>query len=93
VEVLNKSKSTNPCHFWGIFGILSGGKGSPNGKYGKVIYSTFCILIKSEKFGLLKFSQKCTVWKIASLAKNSKSEKKMDEKGQCCHFHITAVFY
>jgi hypothetical protein len=33
------------------------------------------ILIKPDNFGLVKFFQKCTVWEIASLAKNSSLEK------------------
>jgi hypothetical protein len=67
-------------------------KGPQMEKLEKFIYSTFCILIKPNKFGLVKFFQKCTVWEIASLAKNSKSGKR-GEKGQSCHFHIVVVFY
>jgi hypothetical protein len=35
-----------------------------------IIYLTFCILIKTDNFGLVKFFQECIVWKIANLAKN-----------------------
>jgi hypothetical protein len=50
-------------------------KGPQMEKWKKFIYSTFCILIKPKNFGLVKFFQKCTVWEIASLAKNSSLEK------------------
>jgi hypothetical protein len=39
------------------------------------IYSNLCTLIKPNNFGLLKFFQKCTIWEIDCLAKNSKSGK------------------
>jgi len=43
----------------------------------KIIYSTFHILIKIDNFGLVNFFEKCSVWEIASVTKNSKSRKGM----------------
>jgi hypothetical protein len=42
----------------------------------KFIYSTVCILINLDNIGLVKFFQKCAIWEITCLAKNSKSGKK-----------------
>jgi hypothetical protein len=54
-------------------------------------YSPFCTPNKPYNFGLVKFFQKCTIWEIASLAKNSKFGKR-DVKTQSCHFQIVAYF-
>jgi hypothetical protein len=45
----------------------------------KISYPTFCTLIELEKFGLLKFFHKCTVWETPCLAKNSKSGKRVEK--------------
>jgi hypothetical protein len=83
----NRAKSTISRLLLGVLGIFRGGKGSPYCEIGKI-----CILIKPNNLGLEIFFQKCIVWEIANLAKNSKSGKR-GEKGQSCHFHINVVFY
>jgi hypothetical protein len=57
----------------------------------KIIYSTFCILIKPRKFGLVIFFQKCVVWDIVSLAKNSKYGKG-DEKDKVAISRLLQFF-
>jgi hypothetical protein len=49
-------------------------------KIEKMIYYTFHALIKIDKFSEVKFLQKCSICKIASLAKKSKFGKKEVKK-------------
>jgi hypothetical protein len=70
---------------FGDLGDFGGGKGSPDGKYGKFYYSKFFIFINPKNFGVLNFFQMCTVWEIPCLAKNFKYGKRV-EKGQSFHF-------
>lgn len=44
-------------------------------KLKKIIYSTFYLLMNPNKFSLVKFFQKCSVWEIANFTKNSKFEE------------------
>jgi hypothetical protein len=76
----------------GIFENFQRKKRDPKSPIQKILFTQhFVYSSRPDNFGLVKFFQKCTVWEIASLAKNSKSGK-MSEKGQSCHFQIVADF-
>jgi hypothetical protein len=57
-------------------------------KLGNFTSSKFCIVINIDKFILLKFFQKCTVWEITSLAKKFGKGVKMTKLSfpYCCIF-------
>jgi hypothetical protein len=73
----NREKSTILGHFLGGFWDFQRRKRVPRWKiWKKFIYSHFVYSSSQTKLVLVKFFHKCTVWEIASLAKNSKFGKK-----------------
>jgi hypothetical protein len=71
-------KRKNPLFhatFGGILGFSEEENNHQMENIEKLVYSTFCILIEENNFGLVNFFQKCTIWEITSLAKNSSMEK------------------
>jgi hypothetical protein len=44
----NREKSTILDHFWGIFGIFKGGKGSPDGKYRNFLFTQHFVYSSSQ---------------------------------------------
>jgi hypothetical protein len=81
--------------FWttlrGFLGNFREGKMTPDGKYGKNYLLTIYVVIKTNKFVLVKYFHKCRDWDIASLAKISKFGKG-GGRGQSCHFQIVVDF-
>jgi hypothetical protein len=62
----NREKSTIPRHFWGIFEIFGGGKGTPDHKSGKIYLVNILPPQQSRQLCLEEVFPSFAFWEIVS---------------------------